>query len=169
MDNEISNSGKLASVQRGQSLDYHSCLGLRYTSIPQSFFFFYTRLLFLHLIFWGGRLLSVLGTSCLTYLVLQHCRRLISLHDWGMGLCLSLPQSAEWGVWLYSKFRGDQRIEGRVGFALPCCDGVCSSWQAAPMPLSNNKVGDDGTSSSPTALEEGKALIDSLIKVRWSG
>ncbi|XP_035611429.1 regulator of G-protein signaling 9-binding protein [Oncorhynchus keta] len=33
------------------------------------------------------------------------------------------------------------------------------------MPLINNKVGDDGTTSSPKTLEEGKVLIDSLIKV----
>lgn len=33
------------------------------------------------------------------------------------------------------------------------------------MPLLNNKVGDDGTASKPKTLEEGKALVDSLVKV----
>ncbi|XP_062336353.1 regulator of G-protein signaling 9-binding protein [Osmerus eperlanus] len=33
------------------------------------------------------------------------------------------------------------------------------------MPLLNNKVGDDGTARTPDTLEEGKALVESLIKV----
>lgn len=100
-----------------------------------------------------------------------HCKVLeeelwCSLH--GLGLCLSRMHSVEWGVCLGSECRGDVRTEGRVRFAHACCDGVGSSRPAALMPLINNKVGDDGTTSSKN-LEKGKALIDSLIKERCSG
>ena len=36
------------------------------------------------------------------------------------------------------------------------------------MPLINNKVGDDGTVGKDKALVDGKALVDSLIKVNVS-
>lgn len=39
----------------------------------------------------------------------------------------------------------------------------CYLWKPNPMPLCNNKVADDGTSAQP--LQEGKAMVDSLIKV----
>lgn len=34
------------------------------------------------------------------------------------------------------------------------------------MPLVNNKVGDDSTVGNGNALSDGKALVDSLIKVK---
>lgn len=36
------------------------------------------------------------------------------------------------------------------------------------MPLVNNKVGDDCTVGTDKALVDGKALVDSLIKVSYS-
>lgn len=34
------------------------------------------------------------------------------------------------------------------------------------MPLSNNKVGDDGTAAAENVPQDGKAMVDCLVKVR---
>lgn len=81
----------------------------------------------------------------------------------------SQPSAAEWSIFQGKKrSRGSQRSEGPLGQNLACCGRVWDSGQVILMPLVNNKVGDDCTLGTDKALTDGKALVDSLIKVSCS-
>lgn len=59
-------------------------------------------------------------------------------------------------------------VKGSGGRDLACCGRVWDSVRIIPMPLVNNKVGDDCAASGDKTLADGKALVDSLIKVSRS-
>lgn len=61
-----------------------------------------------------------------------------------------------------------REVKGCCGQNLACCGRVWDSGQVILMPLVNNKVGNDGTVGTDKALADGKALVDSLMKVRCS-
>lgn len=93
-----------------------------------------------------------------------------ALQHAALGLSASRLSGAEWSIFQgYKRSRGSWTSEGQWGRNLACCGRVSDSVQFIPMPLVNNKVGDDCTASSDKALADGKALVDSLIKVRYTG